>query len=198
MNKIEKTVEMFLNELKALGRIKQMIAKREEYLRKIVDQLQSQESKESVDAETIVSELTAILSGSGSSNVDGAGASEILSLSWYPMSAKKQDKIKAILRNQGRVMRSPDVEKLIEKYEGIDRSAETLKSFWFTITQMVKHGELVSCMVNNSKKHNFFALPEWLEGKTLPVQYYPQDKDWGNLPDKERTFKNQKWKGGER
>lgn len=198
MTKAEQTVEMYQKELTALHQIKQAVAKRELVLKNLIQMLQSEEMRSSVDLETIVSDLNSVLKGEFDHRDTKTPVTNSTNFDWYPLSSHKEERFKAILRHSGKVLRAPDFEEMVAKIEGPDRVKETLKSgSWFTLKQLLTKGEMLSCKVNNSKKHYFFAFPEWIEGKKgLNQEYYPDPVAWGNLPESERTFKNQVWEGG--
>lgn len=116
--------------------------------------------------------------------------------SWYPHSLSVTDRILSILKHEGRAMRSPNLADKIKEIEGPDKGAETLKSYWYHVNNLLKTGALVSHKIDNNRWHNFLALSEWLAGKQLPEERYPTGNGWGNLPDSSRTFKGKSWKGG--
>lgn len=112
----------------------------------------------------------------------------------YPLDKRKEEKVIFILHHIKRVALMNELQEVIKSNEG-SASKETLKSFYYLLTKrMVMDGTLAFARIANSKRHQFYTLPEFLDsnGKLKP-EHFPSEESWGSLPLNKRKIENTRW-----
>src|ERR1700741_428759 len=96
---------------------------------------------------------------------------------WYPFSGTAEEKVIAVFKKVGKCMRRTELIKEIAEVVGSEEKATMLASN-YRIDKMVGGEQLFMCKHNGSKRHTFYAIPEFLERKKLKPKYFPIESAW--------------------
>jgi hypothetical protein len=199
MEKID--INVLLNIIKtekeALTIAKQRMVNRETALQKIETLLNEPAVLHAMDLETILKPAGVVMMEELKTPVlvNHVDNNSFKSKLDYPFNASREEKILHIITSEGVALRIPEIIDIITEIEGVD-SKSTLKSFSYIINNMVEDGNLIVGKIFGSKKQTFFAVADFIEGKTLKKEHFPKDESWGKLPVEKRNAEKIKWKGG--